>query len=97
MFDGIYFLISYRAIEVFPLGATLFAQPPPPPPQQSTSISTREKILTYDSRPLLNNNETSVDDILGTKVETTCIPCYLRGVICRPISLYIFYAFTGML
>ena len=64
MFDGIYYLITCRAIEVFPPRATLFAPPPPSLPRQSTSISTREKIMTCDS-------ENSVDDILRTNVETT--------------------------
>ena len=44
MFDGIYYLISCRAYEVFTPRATLFA---PPSPRQSTSISTREKIMTW--------------------------------------------------
>ena len=43
---GLYYLISCRAIEVFPPRATLFT---PPPPRHSTSISTREKIMTCDS------------------------------------------------
>ena len=43
-----------------------------PPPRQSTSISTREKIMTCDS---INNSENSIDDILRTNVETTWIPC----------------------
>ena len=56
VFDGIYYLISCGAIGVFPPRATLFA--PPPPPRQSTSIATREKIMTCDSS-LLNNSENS--------------------------------------
>ena len=72
MFDGIYYLIPRRAIEVSPPRVTLFATTPPPPPAINKHLDPGEN---YDMcQYLITASENSVDDILRTNVETTWIP-----------------------